>query len=270
MSNHRVIIAGCAGRMGRALIREIIACPGLDLAGGFEIAGHPSIGADLGALAGLDPVGLAVVDGADSALAGADALIDFTTPAASLHHARAAAAHHVALVLGVTGMTEAEIAEIDAHAGKIAIVRSGNFSLGVNLLAALVEKAARALPDEFDIEIFDFHHRDKLDAPSGTALMLGEAAARGRDVDLSARATLSRAGAKTRRKAGDIGFASLRGGGVVGEHRVTFAGSQETIAFSHSAIDRALFARGAVAAARFLAGKPPGLYSMQDVLGLRS
>ncbi|MEQ1930099.1 MAG: 4-hydroxy-tetrahydrodipicolinate reductase [Parvularculaceae bacterium] len=267
MSKTSVVIAGCAGRMGRALAREVIACPTLDLAGGFEIPSSPALGEDLGVLAGMGAVGLTVDRAPERALADAAVLIDFTTPQASLANARAAAESGVALVLGTTGMSVAEIDEIEAHARRIAIIRSGNFSLGVNLLAALVEEAARRLPDDYDIEIIEAHHRDKIDAPSGTALMLGEAAARGRDVDLSARAVTARAGANARRKAGEIGFASVRGGGVVGEHNVIFAGTQEIVTLSHGAIDRALFAKGAVAAARFIAGKPAGLYTMRDVLG---
>lgn len=263
-----IVIAGCAGRMGRALIREAAACPTLRIAGGFEIEGHPAIGADLGALAGIDHIGVNVESSADRALAGGGVLIDFTSAAAALANARTAAAAGAALVLGATGLSGPDLAAIDALAKKIAIIRSGNFSLGVNLLAALVEEAARRLPDDFDIEIFEAHHRDKIDAPSGTALMLGEAAAAGRGVELGPRMVTARTGKTQRRQAGEIGFSSLRGGGIVGEHEVIFAGTQETVTLSHSAIDRALFARGAIAAARFVAGKPPGLYSMRDVLGL--
>ncbi|NWG71613.1 MAG: 4-hydroxy-tetrahydrodipicolinate reductase [Parvularculaceae bacterium] len=263
-----IAIAGCAGRMGRALIREAIACPTLTLAGGFEAAGHASIGADLGALAGLEPLGVRVEGAAESALKGADVLIDFTTAAAAPANARAAAAAGAALVLGATGLSDAELAAVDALGRDIAVIRSGNFSLGVNLLAALAEEAARRLPDDYDIEIVEAHHRDKVDAPSGTALMLGGAAAAGRGVDLARRAVMSRTGQTQRRKAGEIGFASVRGGGIVGEHSVVFAATQEVVTLSHSAIDRALFAKGAIAAARFVAGKPPGLYSMRDVLGL--
>jgi len=263
-----IVIAGCAGRMGRALIREAAACPTLRVAGGFEAEGHAAIGADLGGLAGLDPIGVKVEGSIDRALSGADVLVDFTTAAAALANARAAATAGAAFVLGATGVSGDDLAAIDALAKKIAIIRSGNFSLGVNLLAALVEEAARRLPDEFDIEIFEAHHRDKIDAPSGTALMLGEAAAAGRDVDLAARMVTARTGKTQRRQAGEIGFSSMRGGGIVGAHEVVFAGTQETVTLSHSAIDRGLFAKGAIAAARFVAGKPPGLYSMRDVLGL--
>lgn len=267
MATVPVVIAGCAGRMGRALVREAAACSTTDLSGGIEAPGSAFVGEDIGVLAGLPATSVKVVDAPEKALIAGAVLIDFTTPAASVANARIAAAKGAALVLGTTGLSPAEIADIEAQAKKIAIIRSGNFSLGVNLLAALVEEAARRLPDDYDIEIVEAHHRDKVDAPSGTALMFGEAAARGREVELSARAVTKRAGAG-RRKAGEIGFASVRGGGIVGEHEVLFAGSMETVRLSHSAIDRALFAKGAIAAARFIAGKPPGLYTMRDVLGL--
>lgn len=267
MTNSRIVVAGAAGRMGRALIREVLRAPGLVLSGAFERADSEFIGADAGALAGAGPAGLAVAADAEAALKGAAALIDFTTAGAAAANARAAAAAGAALVLGTTGLSEAEAAEVEKFSRKIAIVRSGNFSLGVNLIAGLVEEAARRLPDEYDIEIFEAHHRDKIDAPSGTALMLGRAAAAGRGCDLEGRAVRARDGAVGPRRAGDIGFSVMRGGGMVGEHRVVFAGDDEIVEIAHRAIDRGLFARGAVAAAKWALGRPAGLYSMRDVLG---
>ncbi len=263
-----ILVAGAGGRMGKAVVAEILRMPGASLAGGFERAGSPVIGKDIGVLAGLDVIGLAVEDGAAAGLKRAGALIDFTSPAASVENAMAAADAGVAHVIGTTGFSDADEAAIVRAAEKTAIVKSGNMSLGVNLLAALVEDAARRLDDNFDIEIFEAHHRAKADAPSGTALMLGEAAARGRGVDLGEKATGMAGSRVGERKTGDIGFSVFRGGGVVGEHTVSFAAMEEVISLSHKAIDRALFARGAVAAARWAAGRAPGLYSMRDVLGL--
>ena len=264
MAITRIIIAGAAGRMGRALIREALATPGVALAGGFERAGHDAIGADLGPLAGLDALGMAVESKPPQTRA--DALIDFTAPAASLEAARAAAAAGTPLVIGTTGFSVAEEAEIAELASRVAIVKSGNMSLGVNLLAALVKEAATRLGPDYDIEIIEAHHRAKTDAPSGTALMLGEAAAQGRGLNLATVAVKSRTGVVGPRPDNAIGFAVVRGGGIVGDHEVIFAGAQEVISLSHRAIDRGLFAKGAIAAARWVKGKPPGLYSMQDVI----
>ena len=265
MANSSILVAGAGGRMGKAVVAEILRTPGARLAGGFERAGGPHIGKDIGALAGLDAIGLAVEAEMADGLKRAGAVIDFTIPAASLEHARAAASEGVAHVIGTTGFSSDQEAELAAMAGDIPIVKSGNMSLGVNLLTALVEEAAAALGEEYDIEIFEAHHRHKIDAPSGTALMLGDAAAAGRGVSLEdKKADASRIGA---RAPGDIGFSVFRGGGVVGEHKVSFAGADEVITLSHAAIDRALFAKGAVRAAQWAMGKAPGLYSMRDVLG---
>jgi len=205
----------------------------------------------------------------DDALAAADVVIDFTVAAASADLAAVCAARGgPALVIGSTGMDAAQVAAVDAAAGKIAIVRARNFSLGVNMLMGLVEQAARALgPDAYDIEVFEAHHRHKIDAPSGTALMLGEAAAKGRGVELAKVAKRGRDGITGERTPGEIGFAVQRGGGIFGEHSVTFAAEDEILTLSHSALDRGLFARGAVAAAAWVAGRPPGAYDMRDVLG---
>lgn len=268
MPKTSILVAGAGGRMGRTVVAEVLRTPGVALAGGFERPGGPDIGKDIGVLAGLDAIGLQVEDAAEKGLKRAGVMIDFTAPKASAENARAAAAAGVAHVIGTTGLSADEEAAVAESAKKIPVVKSGNMSLGVNLLTALVEEAAKALGEDFDIEIFEAHHRHKVDAPSGTALMLGRAAARGRGVDFSEKAAGMADGRAGERKTGDIGFAVERGGGVVGEHRVSFAGESEVITLSHSAIDRALFARGAVAAAQWAIGKPPGLYSMRDVLGL--
>jgi 4-hydroxy-tetrahydrodipicolinate reductase len=207
---------------------------------------------------------------AEAAIAGSDVIVDFTTAHASASLAKTCAAHgDVALVIGSTGFTAGEDRAVLASAKLIPIVRTGNYSLGVNLLIGLVRQAAAALSDEFDIEVLEAHHRRKIDAPSGTALMLGEAAARGRGIDLAKASERARDGITGARARGAIGFASLRGGGIVGEHSVTFAADDEIITFSHSARDRTLFARGALEAALWAPGRPPGLYDMQDVLGVR-
>ena len=241
--------------MGQAVDKVAGADPALEVAARFD---RP------------DAAGEGLTD-AEAALAAAQVVIDFTTPAASVALAqRAAARGGPALVIGATGATDEQRAAIAAAAGRVAIVFAGNYSLGVNLLMGLVAQAARALPPEaFDIEVFEAHHRHKVDAPSGTALMLGEAAARGRGVALSQVERRVRDGITGARPVGEIGFSVLRGGGIVGEHSVTFAGEEEILTLSHSGRDRGLFARGAVAAAKWVAGKPPGLYDMQDVLGMK-
>jgi len=200
-----------------------------------------------------------------------DVIIDFTTPEASVELAeRCAARGGPALVIGSTGFTPEQRATVEAASAKLAVVLSGNYSLGVNVLIGLVEQAARKLgPDAWDIEVFEAHHRRKVDAPSGTALMLGEAAARGRNMTLEALRTPAREGITGAREAGSIGFSALRAGGIVGEHAVVFGSEDEVLTLSHSARDRSLFARGAVEAALWVARKPPGLYDMQDVLGFR-
>ena len=268
MAKNSILVAGAGGRMGKAVVAEILRTPGMALAGGFERPGGVDIGKDIGVLAGLDAIGLSVEETADKGLARGSAMIDFTVPGASVQNALAAGASGVALVVGTTGFSEQEEAQIALAAEKTVIVKSGNMSLGVNLLSALVEEAASRLDDNFDIEIFEAHHRAKLDAPSGTALMLGEAAARGRGVDLGEKAVGMTTLRQGKREAGEIGFSVARGGGIIGEHQVSFAAMEEVITLSHSAIDRSLFARGAVAAARWAIGKKPGLYSMRDVLGL--
>ncbi|HUO53553.1 MAG TPA: 4-hydroxy-tetrahydrodipicolinate reductase, partial [Rhodoblastus sp.] len=227
-----------------------------------------ALGRDAGELAGVGPLGVAIGDDPLAALLQADGVIDFTTPAATVDIAALAAQARIVHVVGTTGMTEDDLARLAAAARHAVIVRSGNMSLGVNLLAGLVEKVARTLGIDWDIEILEMHHRMKVDAPSGTALLLGEAAAKGRDMALADHSVRSRDGHTGARKAGDIGFATLRGGTVVGDHSVIFAGAGERLELTHRAEDRGIFARGAVRAALWGRGRKPGLYSMVDVLGL--
>ncbi|MFG1403566.1 4-hydroxy-tetrahydrodipicolinate reductase [Xanthobacter sediminis] len=271
MSDLRIVIAGAGGRMGRALVKAISEQKGLALAGGLEHAGSDHIGADLGVVAGLPALGLPVASDAEglaAALAHADVVVDFSSPAASVRLAGAAAQAGVAMVIGTTGFSAADQAVLVEAARRIPVVKSGNMSLGVNLLAALTRRVAATLDESFDIEILEMHHNKKVDAPSGTALLLGEAAAAGRQRDLDAWSERGRDGQTGARKSGAIGFASLRGGSVVGEHAVIFAGPAERIELVHKAEDRMIFAHGALVAARWVKGRAPGLYSMADVLGL--
>jgi len=267
-SDMRVVIAGAGGRMGRTLIQAVAATKGLALAGAVEAAGSAVIGRDAGELAGLGPNGIKVVSDVAPLLSEADGLIEFTIPAATLAFAELTAAAGKVHIIGTTGHSAAEEAVIAKAATRATIVKSGNMSLGVNLLAALTKRVAKTLNEDYDIEIFEMHHNKKIDAPSGTALMLGRAAAEGRGVDFGKRSARGRDGMTGARRAGDIGFASLRGGTVVGEHSVIFAGPAERIELTHRAEDRMIFARGALHAALWARGKKPGLYSMADVLGL--
>ncbi|MGH6767895.1 MAG: 4-hydroxy-tetrahydrodipicolinate reductase [Xanthobacteraceae bacterium] len=268
MADMRLIVAGAGGRMGRTLIHAIAATDGVALAGAVDAPGAAVIGRDAGELAGLGPNGVAVTTDLAPLLASADGLVDFTIPAASVIHAELCAKAGKALILGTTGLTGENEKLIAEAAKRAAIVKSGNMSLGVNLLAALVKRVAATLDEDFDIEIVEMHHNKKVDAPSGTALMLGRAAAEGRGVDLAQRSVRGRDGQTGARCAGDIGFAALRGGTVVGDHSVIFAGAAERIELTHKAEDRMIFARGAVKAALWARGRKPGLYSMADVLGL--
>jgi 4-hydroxy-tetrahydrodipicolinate reductase len=267
MSDVRIVVAGASGRMGRVLVRVIAETKGCVLSGALEAKGHPDLGQDAGRLAGLKPLGVVLTDDASSLLAKAGAIVDFTVPRVSVALAGLAAEAHVVHVIGTTGCSPDDDAKIRDAAQRTVVIKSGNMSLGVTLLAALVKRAAKALPD-FDVEIVEMHHGKKVDAPSGTALLLGEAAASGRGIALADHAIRARDGQTGPRRQGDIGFASLRGGTVVGEHEVILAGPGERVALSHSAEDRAIFAHGAVAAAFWGQGKKPGLYAMADVLGL--
>ena len=264
-----LVVVGAAGRMGQTLIRAIHTMPGARVAGAVERPGSPYLGKDAGELAGIGIINVPIVDDPLPAFAKADGVLDFTAPAASVEFAGYAAQARIVHVIGTTGCSADDNARIAAAARHATIVKSGNMSLGVNLLAVLVEQAAKALdPEDFDIEVLEMHHRHKVDAPSGTALLLGEAAAKGRGIDLADNSVKVRDGHTGVRKAGSIGFATLRGGSVVGDHSVILAGTGERITLSHHAEDRAIFARGAVKAALWARGKKPGLYSMRDVLGL--
>jgi len=264
----RIAIAGAAGRMGRTLARIIHETNGVALVGGLEVAGSSHVGEDMGRLSGLGDVGAPITDDPLELLREVEAVLDFTTPAASVALAELAAQTRIVHVIGTTGFTAGDDARIRAAARHARIVQSGNMSVGINLLAALVRQAAGALGEEFDIEIVEMHHRHKVDAPSGTALLLGEAAAKGRGIDLASRSIRARDGHTGPRPSGDIGFATLRGGSVVGDHAVIFAGPEERIELRHIAQSRDIFARGAVRAAQWAADRKPGLYGMADVLGL--
>ncbi len=268
MSDMRLVVAGAGGRMGRTVIKAIAETDGVALAGAVEGPGSAVIGRDAGELAGVGRNSITVSGDVAALLADADGLVDFTTPAATVALTEQSAAHGLIHIIGTTGFTAAHEKAIAAAAVRARIVKSGNMSLGVNLLAALAKQVAKTLDDEFDIEIFEMHHNKKVDAPSGTALLLGAAAAAGRNVDPAARSVRVRDGHTGARKAGDIGFASLRGGTAIGDHSVIFAGPYERIELVHKAEDRMIFARGALKAALWGRNRKPGLYSMADVLGL--
>jgi 4-hydroxy-tetrahydrodipicolinate reductase len=264
----RLVVTGAAGRMGRSLVRAIAGTPGLALHAALEHAGSPAIGEDSGILAGLPANHVPVASDALDALVHAHGVIDFTTPAASVEFSALAAQARLVHVVGTTGLSAGDVERLKAAARHAVIIQSGNFSLGVNLLAALVKQAAAALDPAFDIEIVEMHHRMKVDAPSGTALLLGEAAAKGRGVSLAEARIPAREGHTGAREAGGIGFAALRGGSVVGDHTVILAGNGERLELRHVAEDRSLFAVGALKAALWGRAKKPGFYSMADVLGL--
>ena len=255
--------------MGRMLLQEVLAQSEASLAGGVEAPGNALVGQDIGLLIGPKPLGVLVGDDADQLFAASDAVIDFTHPSALPRHAELAVKHGTALVVGTTGLQDSGLTGLAEAAKKTAIVRSANMSVGITLLTSLVEQlAAKLAADIFDVEITEMHHRHKIDAPSGTALALGEAAARGRQVSLDQVARKSRDGHVGARPMGEIGFSTLRGGDVVGDHTVIFAADGERIEIGHKASSRQIFARGAVRAALWAAGRAPGLYGMKDVLGV--
>jgi 4-hydroxy-tetrahydrodipicolinate reductase len=268
MTEMRLVVVGASGRMGRMLVKAIHAAEGCVLSGAIERPGSEAIGQDAAVLAGLPPSGVIVSDEALPAFVKAEGVLDFTAPDATVAFAALAAQARIVHVVGTTGMEPHHLAKLEAAARHAAIIRSGNMSLGVNLLAALVRKVAATLGTDWDIEIVEMHHRMKVDAPSGTAVLLGEAAAQGRAVELVETRVAGRDGQTGARVPGAIGFAALRGGTVVGDHKVIFAGAGERLEFSHVAEDRGLFAQGAVKAALWGRGRKPGLYSMADVLGL--
>jgi len=270
MADMKLVVVGAAGRMGISLIRAIEEVPGVTLSGAVERPGSDALGKDAGTIAGLPACGVAISDEPLSAFAAADGVLDFTVPAASVEFAALAAQARIVHVLGTTGMSEDDQEKIEAASRHSRIIQSGNFSMGVILLSVLVKKAAAALnATDFDIEVLEMHHKQKIDAPSGTAFLLGKAAAQGRGIELEPNSTRTRDGVTGPREEGTIGFATLRGGSVVGEHSVLLSGEGETVELAHRATDRQIFARGAVKAALWAFDKKPGLYSMLDVLGLQ-
>ena len=265
----RIAIAGCVGRMGRSLLDLVHSDEALSLSGALEHEGSPYHGKPLSTLMQSLPDAL-VIEGSVKALTEkVDVLIDFTTPFATIEHIGDLVERNIPAVIGTTGFKPEQLKEIEEVARHIPVVRSGNMSLGVNLLTELVRRAAASLGEDFDIEIHESHHRHKVDAPSGTALMLGHAAAKGRKVELEEKSVRVRDGIMAEREAGQIGFSVTRAGGIVGDHQVLFGSEDEIITLSHRAIDRSLFARGALTAAKWVTAQKPGLYSMRDVLGLK-
>jgi 4-hydroxy-tetrahydrodipicolinate reductase len=264
----KVVIAGCSGRMGHALLECVFADAELVLHGALDREDNPYLGRDAGEQLGKLS-GVKVVADVDAALKSADVLVDFTRPEASIQYLAACQKHHVKMIIGTTGFSAEQKVAIEAASRNIAIVFAPNMSVGVTLLINLVEQAAKVLSDGYDIEVVEMHHRHKVDAPSGTALRLGEAAAHGLGQDLKDCAIYAREGVTGEREAGKIGFATLRGGDVVGDHTVVFAGIGERVELTHKASSRATFALGALRAAKFLADKNVGLFDMRDVLGLR-
>lgn len=266
----RVVITGAAGRMGRMLVQAVVQRDDLVLAGAVERPESPSLGADAGTLAGLDALGVPVVDGLASVLADADVVVDFTAPAATLAHVAACREAGVAMVIGTTGLDAEGIAVLDAAAGEIPLVVAPNYGIGINVLLQLLRTTARTLGDDVDIEIVEAHHRHKVDAPSGTALRMGEVIAETLDRDLEAVAVHGREGQTGARTRPEIGFSVVRGGDIVGEHTAWFIADGERIEITHRATSRMTFAAGAARAAAWVAGRPAGRYDMPDVLGLET
>lgn len=263
-----IVVTGASGRMGQMLIQTVVASDKAQLVGAVERPGHDWVGQDVGVAMGGAALGVIVTDEPLDAFAKAQAVIDFTAPEATLAFAELAAQARAVHVIGTTGMSDEQIARLEPAARHAVIIRAGNMSLGVNLLVQLTKRVAAALDDDFDIEVIESHHNQKVDAPSGTALMLGEAAAQGRGVVLGDVADRGRDGITGKRKKGDIGFVAIRGGDIVGEHDVMFAAPGERIVLRHMATDRKVFARGALKAALWGQDKAPGEYDMVDVLGL--
>ena len=266
----RIAVAGSSGRMGRMLVEAVLASADCTLTGALDVPGSPALGHDAGAFLGQH-TGIFITADLATGLAGAQVLIDFTRPEGTLAHlAYLAARRQIGLcaVIGTTGFTPAQRAIVAGHATALALVMAPNMSVGVNVMLRLLEQAAQALGPDYDIEVIEAHHRHKVDAPSGTALAMGEVLARARGVDLGQQGVFTRHGHTGDRRAGDIGFASVRGGDIVGEHTVLFAGTGERIEISHKSSSRANYAQGSLRAARFLVGRAPGLYGMADVLQL--
>ena len=264
----KIGIVGAAGRMGRMLIAEVLGVEGCQLAGGTEPPGSGVLGQDLGLLIGAAEHGLSIGDDTGALFKASDAVVDVTHPDATARHAALSGETGVALIVGTTGLEAQHMEALGRAAAKAAVVQAANMSVGVNLLLGLTEQVASALGDDYDIEIAEMHHRHKVDAPSGTALALGAAAAKGRGVNLEDVSDRGRDGEAGPRIAGDIGFSVIRGGDVAGDHTVIFAGPGERVELTHKAGSREIFARGAIRAALWTEGRAPGLYSMRDVLGL--
>jgi len=267
-ANMRVIITGASGRMGRMLVKAVAMADGAELVGATERSGSAYLQQDAGALAGVDALGVKLVD--DLAACGqADVLIDFTAPQACIDHAKFVAAHGMAMVIGTTGFDVKQQAELDAVLQGTPVVKAANYSVGVNLALNLIEQAARVLAEDYDAEIYEAHHKHKVDAPSGTALAMGHALAAGRNVNLDQVAVYAREGITGAREVGSIGFSVARGGNIVGDHKAMFIAEEERIEINHFAQDRMVFAKGAVRASLWLSAQPAGIYDMQDVLGLK-
>jgi len=263
----RIAIAGASGRMGRMLIEAVLDAPDLKLAGALDVAGNPQLGQDAGAFLGR-ATGVTVTSDLDAVLAASQVLIDFTRPEGTLHHLQACAARGVALVIGTTGFSAEDKAAIGAAAQRVPVFMSPNMSVGVNVVMRLIEQAAKAFSHGYDIEIIEAHHRNKIDAPSGTALKMGEVVASALGRNLADNAVFGREGVTGARDPSTIGFATVRGGDIIGDHTVLFAGIGERIEITHKSSSRATYAQGSLRAARFLARSGPGLYDMNDVLGL--
>ena len=264
----KIGILGCAGRMGQILVREVVKTKGCELSGGTEEPNNPALGEDVASYAGLPACGYRISGDPEKLFEKSDIVIDFTLPAATSAHLVFAQQYKTNVILGTTGHTQKELNAIENAAKNITIVKAMNFSIGVNALFSLTESLSGILDTSFDIEVLEMHHKHKIDAPSGTAIALGEAAAKGRSANLEDLSVRGRDGISSPREKGDIGFASLRGGEVVGDHTIIFAGESERIELTHKAASRGIFSKGAVFAALWTDGKLPGLYNMQDVLGL--
>ena len=264
----KIAVTGAAGRMGKTLIEAVALAEGAQLTAALEYSGSSLLGADAGELAGMGKNGVVIVGDIADVIDDFDVLVDFTTPASTLANAAACAAAGKQIVVGTTGFTEDETLQLFSYQSQSALCKAANFSTGVNVTLKLLRQAAEILGDDYDIEIYEAHHRHKVDAPSGTALAMGEAVAEGVDRNLRDVAVYGREGLTGARKSETIGFATVRGGDVVGDHTVMFLADGERVEISHKASSRMSFARGAIRAATWLAAKPAGLYSMQDVLGL--
>ncbi|HUC09808.1 MAG TPA: 4-hydroxy-tetrahydrodipicolinate reductase [Stellaceae bacterium] len=268
MAKTKIGVVGCGGRMGRMLVAEIAATEGCTVAGGSEAPGSGWVNQDIGELAGLGRIGIPVGETVDKLMRDSDVVLEFTSPVATAEHAALAAKLGKPMVIGTTGLSPQHGDVVREAAGSIPIVWAPNMSLGINVMLSVVEEVARRLGPDWDIEILEMHHRGKADAPSGTALALGQAAAAGREVVLEQVEQRARDGITGPRRRGDIGFAALRGGDVTGDHHVIFAGAGERFELTHRATTRAIYAKGAVRAARWVVGRPAGLYGLKEVLGL--